>query len=642
MSAHRHDGALIAEFEPLQQDELSAAGFYSLVRTFIGQLQGAATVDALCQLAVREIKKISGFGRVKAYRFDAQGNGTVIAEVADEGYDRYLGLCFTAADLPRQARELYCASRIRLIADAGYQPARVVPDLDPHRGKPLDMRFAALRSVSPVHLQYMLNMGTRASMSVSIVVGGRLWGLVSCHHHEPRRLGYQARHACEMLGRVLSLQIETREAHAETDRLVKLRKHIVQLLAAMTELDNLSDGILALPDTFLGFARADGAAVVVADRCQLLGDTPPEPLVRTLVHWLGQQRQRDLFSSDNVGRDIAELPELAGHVAGLMALGISEIHPHYLVWFRAERVRTVTWAGRPEKRVDVRGRLHPRHSFQAWQETVRGHALAWDRVEIESARELRNAVLGIVLRNAEELAELAGELQKSNKELEAFSYSVSHDLRAPLRHIAGYAELLGEFEGDKLSERGMRFLGNIGDAAKFAGTLVDNLLSFSQMGRAAVRLSDVDLQAMVEAVVRELSPDLAGRAIEWRIAGLPTVVADPAYIHLALRNLLSNAVKYTRPREPAIIEIGAQLTAEEVVVHVRDNGVGFDMQYTSKLFGVFQRLHRMEEFEGTGIGLASVRRIVERHDGRVWAEAEVGKGATFFFTLPRRAHSPVH
>ncbi|WP_240924590.1 sensor histidine kinase, partial [Metapseudomonas otitidis] len=208
--------------------------------------------------------------------------------------------------------------------------------------------------------------------------------------------------------------------------------------------------------------------------------------------------------------------------------------------------------------------------------------------------------LGIVLRKAEEMAALASELKKSNKELEAFSYSVSHDLRAPLRHIAGYAELLGEFEGSRLSERGLRFLDHIGESARFAGTLVDNLLSFSQMGRAALRFSDVDLQALVDAILKEMEPDLVGRTIQWRIAGLPTLIADAAFLHLAMRNLLANAVKYSRDRDPAVIEVSARTEGDEVVVTVSDNGVGFDMAYAGKLFGVFQRLHRMEEFEGTG------------------------------------------
>lgn len=635
--AHRHDQVLIAEFEPT--DHRSAYDtLYPLMHGFIGQLQAAESIEALLQLAVQEVKRVTGFGRIKAYRFDADDNGLVLAETADPGYLSYLGLCFPAADIPPQARALYCANRIRVIENADYQPAALHPTHNPRTGKPLDLSFAVLRSVSPVHLRYMRNMQTYASMSISLVIGGRLWGMISGHHASPHAVSVHARTACELLGRVLSLQIEAKEAQAQTQRLLGLRRNIVQLLSSMADRDSVSDGLLALPEAFIDFTQAKGAAIISAARCDLIGDTPPQAMVNALVHWLGQRDSAEstVFHTDNVRRDIEELPELGQYAAGVLAVAISQLHSHYLIWFKPEQTRVVNWAGQPEKSISESGVLNPRHSFESWQQTYSGYSTPWDPLEIASAAELRTAVLGIVLRKAEEMAQLAGELKKSNKELEAFSYSVSHDLRAPLRHIAGYAELLGDFEGSKLSPRGLRFLEHIGESARFAGTLVDNLLNFSQMGRAALRFSEVNLQAMIEAIQAEMQPDIAERTITWQIEPLPLVIADAAFIHLALRNLLSNAVKYSRTRDPAIIQVGAYRQDDEQVLYVRDNGVGFDMEYANKLFGVFQRLHRMEEFEGTGIGLASVRRIIERHDGRVWAEGKLGEGATFYIALPHR------
>ncbi|WP_244158225.1 ATP-binding protein [Phytopseudomonas flavescens] len=638
MMAHHYDGVLIAEFEPTSNVIAAYNNLYPVVRTFIGHLQSAEDIDELCRLSVDEVKRITGFGRVKAYSFDAEGNGLVLAECLDPGYPSYLGLSFPASDIPTQARALYIGNRIRVIEDANYQPSPLCPPLNPTTGKPLDLSHAALRSVSPVHLQYMRNMQTIASMSISIVVEGQLWGLISCHHAEARPVGFQTRTACELLGRMLSLQIEAKIAQARTQHLLQLRRHIVQMLSAMADRDSVSDGLLSMPDTFLGFAQASGAAIISASHCDLLGDTPPRHLVNALAQWLGA-RGEDLFQTDNVGRDIAELPELARHVGGVLSVAISELHSHYLIWFKPEQTRVVDWAGKPEKSIAASGVLNPRNSFARWQERVAGFSAPWHPQEAESALELRVAVLGIVLRKAEEMAQLSSDLKKSNKELEAFSYSVSHDLRAPLRHIAGYAELLGDFEGPKLSERGLRFLEHIEESARFAGTLVDNLLSFSQMGRSALRMCEVNLQALFDSIREEMKPDYQGRNLEWHVQPLPTVVADAAFLHLALRNLLANAIKYSRERNPAVIVIGAQETADEVVVFVRDNGVGFNMDYVDKLFGVFQRLHRMEEFEGTGIGLASVRRIIERHDGRVWAEGVVDQGATFYFALPKR-HQP--
>ena len=226
------------------------------------------------------------------------------------------------------------------------------------------------------------------------------------------------------------------------------------------------------------------------------------------------------------------------------------------------------------------------------------------------------------------------ELQRSNRELEAFSYSVSHDLRAPFRHIVGYAELIRDQGRAQLDANTQRYLDTIIDSAHYAGTLVDNLLHFSQVGRATLRMSAVDMNLVTREALREAMDNTQGRNIEVNVAELPTLVGDPIMLRQVMSNLLANAVKFTQQREVAHIDVSVNRGKGEWIFCVRDNGVGFDMAYKEKLFGVFQRLHRMEDFEGTGIGLANVRRIVERHQGRTWAEGAVNEGASFYFALP--------
>ncbi|MEP6672277.1 MAG: CHASE3 domain-containing protein [Chthoniobacter sp.] len=250
-----------------------------------------------------------------------------------------------------------------------------------------------------------------------------------------------------------------------------------------------------------------------------------------------------------------------------------------------------------------------------------------DRVEAE------------MFRSTQQVQAANNQLRAANAELEAFSYSVSHDLRAPLRHIDGFADLLGNHAGATLDDKGRRYLKTIADSAKRMGALIDDLLVFSRIGRAEMRRTKVDLNALADEVVQELRVETNGRNVVWERHKLPLADGDPALLRQVLVNLLANAVKYTRPKDPAMIEIGYVKTGEEDTFYVRDNGVGFDMTYVGKLFGVFQRLHRAEEFEGTGIGLANVQRIIVRHGGRVWAEGKLGEGATFSFTLPTGAGS---
>ena len=274
-------------------------------------------------------------------------------------------------------------------------------------------------------------------------------------------------------------------------------------------------------------------------------------------------------------------------------------------------------------------------------------AAATSRDEIGLLTEAFNDMLGEIQERDLEIRALnrdlevrvearTAELEATNRELESFSYSVSHDLRAPVRHIAGFAELLEKRSSAGLDDAGRRYLDNITDSAKRMGELIDDLLMFSRMGRAELCATHVPVETLVADILREMEQDLKGREIEWKIGALPEVQADPAMLRLVLTNLVSNALKYSRPRSPAKIEIGAEPGDGETILWVRDNGVGFDMQYAPKLFGVFQRLHAADEFEGTGIGLANVRRIVYRHGGKTWAEGEVDRGATFYFSLPER------
>jgi light-regulated signal transduction histidine kinase (bacteriophytochrome) len=261
----------------------------------------------------------------------------------------------------------------------------------------------------------------------------------------------------------------------------------------------------------------------------------------------------------------------------------------------------------------------------------------------ESAAQLRKALQAAEAASAQVRA-LNGELERrvtlrtaelasANHELEAFTYSVSHDLRAPLRHVDAFAQILDEEYGASAPDQARHYLARIRKGAQNMGRLVDDLLNLSRVGRAGVKHESVDLNQLIAEVRVEMRPETDGRQIEWRVASLPPALGDAGLIKQVFANLISNAVKYTRPRQAAVIEIDREQVEGAPAIFIRDNGVGFDMKYAGKLFGVFQRLHREEEFEGTGVGLATVRRIVQLDGGRIWAQAELDKGATFHFTL---------
>jgi two-component system, chemotaxis family, sensor kinase Cph1 len=631
ITAHRSGSLIVLEAE---RNELGRTdSLLSRLRGFAQILSGQPDLEGSLAASARFVADLTGFDRVLVYRFDREWNGHVVAEAGNGRLPSYLDLRFPAADIPAQARALYASNRVRLIPNADYQAVPVEPTLVPGNGEPLDLSHAQLRSVSPVHLEYMRNMGTAASMSISILIDGRLWGLVSCHSAAPQLVSTTIRDICDFVVQSLAMRVSALIHAIDAESRVELGRVSSRLLASMSASSHWPRGLVMAGDDLLAQVNASGAAIVTEDDYLSVGTVPAEDDVRSIVDWLKEQDGQDIFQTASLASIFPQGESFAVEASGVLAIRISELYPSWLIWFRPEVITTVQWGGNPHKVVREEGRIHPRKSFEAWREQVRLHAPEWTGAELAAARDLRTAIVGIVLRKAEELAELSGELQRSNKELEAFSYSVSHDLRAPFRHIVGFAQLLRERE-QGLDDKSRHYLRNISDSALAAGRLVDDLLNFSQLGRTSITHKKVDMNKLISEVVKTVMINVEGREIEWSVARLPDAFGDATLLRQVWFNLVDNAVKYTRPRQPARITIDGELDGDVIRFRVADNGVGFDMTYSNKLFGVFQRLQKAEDFEGTGIGLALVRRIVERHNGSITATGEVDKGATFVFALP--------
>ena len=639
IQAHRSGERLIVEFEPLRGDEPVQVRWTQCVLDMSRRLQRCAKPIDAWQLATDTLRAWTGAGRALLYRFDEDGHGEVLAETLGEGHAGYLGHFFPAGDIPPQARALYLENRFRVIPDAWSAPVPLVgrdPGLSPTA---IDLSQAALRGVSPIHLEFMRNMGTAMSMSVSIVVDGRLWGLVSCHDHHPRHLGHECRLACEQLGRHLSLFIEAHQRGVDTTRQLEGRRLVVELIAGRAVPDESLAWLIDDARQLLALVEADGVALWWHDQCHRSGSCPAPEVIGLLVDQALASGEK-IWHSD---RFSAGLPagSPTGASAGVLAAIISRGERHVLLWFRDEDRRTILWAGAPpDQPPDDQGRPHPHRNFAAHREQRRGRSRPWSDDDVDLARVLKRALIDVALIHAQRQMHSAERLAQTNRELEAFTYTVSHDLRAPLRHISSYIGLALEASASLLDEHSLRYLNHARDAATHSGEVVDALLHFSRLGRASLDPVLIDGKVLVEQMLVELIqdqrlPTAPGPAIDWHVdAALPSLKADRVLIQVVLRNLLDNAVKYSaRTGSPAIRIEGIEEGGATGLV-IRDNGVGFDMRYAHKLFSVFQRLHPEDAFEGTGIGLAMVKRIVERHGGRVWAEGAVDQGASFGFLLP--------
>ncbi|MGY1592314.1 SpoIIE family protein phosphatase [Geodermatophilus sp. SYSU D00708] len=413
---HRAEGLLVTEWEPLTGAEQAGAEWHRRLPTVLQRLSAATSLEELTATLARDVRELTGFDRVMVYRFDPEWNGEVVAEDRRADLEPFLGLRYPASDIPAQARALYTTNWLRLIPDATYRPAPLRPAVNPLTGRPLDLSGAVLRSVSPVHLEYLANMGVVASMSVSLIDRGRLWGLISCHHYAgPHRPSYADRVAAEFLGRTASLLLHTTVGAAEQRDVVGVAQRQARLVAALGRSPRTPAAALTQGDpTALDLLPAAGAAVRLGGRLHLLGSTPPADRVPGLVAGLLATGRP---ASDALGRVVPDAADVADTASGLLAVEVGSGSGDFLAWFRPETVREVTWGGNPHTpktvETDAGPRLSPRRSFAAWRETVRGTATPWREHEVAAAQALAAHLAESALQQAGEDNRLAAVLQRT-------------------------------------------------------------------------------------------------------------------------------------------------------------------------------------------------------------------------------------
>jgi light-regulated signal transduction histidine kinase (bacteriophytochrome) len=649
---------LILELEPCDLENLEPVSglvnFYTLTRGTLTKLQQVSNLSELSAILVTEVRKITGFDRVMVYRFDTSGSGEVIAEDKLEELEPYLGLHYPDTDIPKQARHLYIVNPLRLIPDVNYQPVAIISPPPPSSSSspssplpPLDLTFSVLRSVSAIHIEYLKNMGARASMSISLIKNNKLWGLIACHHHTPRFVPYEIRTICEFLGKVMSLELISKEENENLDSKLQLKSIQTKFIDTVARAQDLTDALVQDRASLLKLVNAEGAAVCLDGNLMLIGKTPKESDIHDLVAWLKDKFHNYLFVTDSLPQEYPPAMEFKEVASGLLALSITRISNNYVLWFRPERLQQVSWAGNPQKptKIEPDGSLtiFPRQSFKLWKETVSGTSSPWEQYEIDGAMELRSAIVGIVLRKADELAAINLELQRSNNELDAFSYIASHDLKEPLRGIHNYSTFLLEDYANVLDGEGISKLETLVRLTKRMEDIINSLLHFSRLGRQELNMQLIDFNDLVKNVAEVFRMSLGDVNINIRIPkSLPTIRGDRVLLEEVLTNLIGNGFKYNDSHEKWVeVEcLESQNQPQDAspfwTFSVRDNGIGIRKKHLETIFRIFKRLHAPGKYGGgTGAGLTIVKKIIERHDGKIWVESTYGQGSIFYFTLPR-------
>ncbi len=643
-------GEIVLELEPIAATaKRDFTQSYRNVKDTLAKIQVTKTLSELCDLIVKEVRQITGFDRVMVYRFNEDGDGTVIAEDKQDDLEAFLGLYYPDTDIPQRAKHLYLLNWLRLLPDVNYQPSPLlvgqVADQATETTDPLDMSHCVLRSMSPCHIQYLQNMGVGASMCISLIQEQRLWGMITCHHNTPKFVPYEIRTICEFLGQLMSTELSVKEATQNLHYKLRLKATQVQFVNRLTNATDFLQALEDSPDDLLYLTGAQGAAVCEGDRIALIGKTPTKEDVIDLLAWLPDCLNNDLLVTDSLPSLYPAASAYKNVASGLLAMAISKTQHCYVLWFRPEFLQTVTWAGNPDNptQIEEDGSLtiSPRQSFAAWKETVRLKSLDWLVCEIEVAIELRSLIVDVILAQTDEMARVNLELERSNMELDAFAYIASHDLKEPLRGIHNYSNFLMEDYAAVLSEDGIAKLQTVVRLTQRMDDLISSLMFYSQLGRTELSRQAVNLNVLVQQSIDTLKISQPQRPIEFRRPQvLPTVCCDRSQVSELFINLIGNAIKYNDKTEKWVeigfvdsktVKDGSQISH---TFYIRDNSIGIPAEYLEQIFEIFKRLHPAEQYGGgTGAGLTIVRKIVERHDGKIWVESTVGEGSTFYFTL---------
>jgi len=687
-TAHRSGGLAVIELEAADESAVFAPdAFRDMIRETLTHIEGASTLSELASEIAAQMRRLTGFDRVWVYRFHEDWHGEIIGESMREGIEPWLGLHYPASDIPAQARALFLKNWLRMIPDVAYQRVPLEPENNPLTGEPLDLGNSVLRAVSPIHIQYLTNMGVTASLVISLIHRGQLWGLISGHHYAgAKRVPLATRTLCEFLAQALSLQVGMAEQVEHRERALAIKNVERELRERLGTTKDFRHSLTRGTPNLLDLTRATGAVVCNDENCASVGDVPPMTEVRDLARWLREQ-DTDVFHTSMLAKHYPPAARWTSVASGLLAVALSTKRPYYILWFRSERTQTIRWAGDPTKPATVADnggdapRLSPRGSFALWEEEQRGTSEPWDRVAITAAADLRRTVLDQILARAEEMAALNAELETANAqlaesaaELEAqadelvhqgeereqlldrerqareeaeranrakfdFLAMMSHELRTPLNAIGGYAQMLEMGVRGPITESQMVDLQRIQNSQRHLLGLINNILNFAKLdaGQVPFNIADFDLAPMLDELESLVLPQLRDQELTFAVSRPATpldVRADPEKVRQILLNLLSNAIKFTD--RGGSIHLVARRDGPNIVVDVTDTGRGIPADRLAAIFEPFVQVERHKTprgNEGIGLGLAISRDLARNMGGDLVATSTVGSGSTFALTL---------
>ncbi len=645
---HSNGQYRIIEFEPETVASTSISNIYAQTEQFLDYMNSTSTLRELCDHVAHGIRELTGYDRVMVYRFDKDYNGEVFAESRRDDIEPFLGLFYPHTDIPAQARQLYMTNLLRLIADVSYEPVPIYT-LDDGTVKNLDLSQSILRSTSPIHVEYLQNIGVDATLTISLIHRDRLWGLIACHHYSPKNLPADVRLSAQLQGQFITSQIDVRQSNEEYLLARKTNLALEKLTAFNLPPIKETFKVICMSPDLLKICNATGVSIVVGNTVYKNGITTDDADIRALSAWLASYTNESTFFTDKLVNIVPDMKFVLATVSGLLYHSLG--NGNSIIWYRPETITEVNWAGDPEKAIvrDSKG-LHPRNSFNLWKQTIKSTSKSWLQPELNAAanyaHSLQKQISMMLLSQEEEnYRHLSEVLKQTNSELENINWISTHDLQEPLRKIQMIASRLISIEEDALSDVVLDSLQRMNNSANRMQTLLTDILKYTRIKYAAEAFEAVNLNTLVDDIMPEIAETLSDKHAVVNKNELPVIKGVPFLLKQLFTNLILNSVKYAAAERTPHVDI-TLLPEKDVhpntavrnmlchVIAVSDNGIGFEPQYADSIFNIFTRLHGNSIYKGSGVGLALCKKIMQTHEGTITAEGTPDKGATFYLYFP--------
>lgn len=618
----------ILEFEPEASNLF--IDLQNKVGSTLSQILVNRNLQTILETAVVQIRNIIQYNRVMIYKFHDDGHGEVIAEDRDGNLETWLGLHYPATDIPVQARELYKKNYTRLIANVNDTPVSILSEKN---GSP-DLTNSSLRAVSPIHIRYLKNMGVSSSFSVSIIVENELWGLVACHNYTPRFINFKQRETAKLIGQVLSSCVELRNMENMQQEKLQFQNVIMEVTRHLLNDTKIADVLNHCAPIILEAFKASGIAFLFEGEIYSYGEIPQKDIILQIGTKI-QDSEAGIVSTENISEDFTDLFSEDKEFAGVLGCMLAEGLKDCILLFRPEISQTVRWAGNPNKIInfDHIGQpfISPRNSFEQWIQQVQGKSKKWSAVEIKTIVEIRDEINIAIGRKTTELRILNQKLREAYAELDSFAYTVSHDLKTPLTAIKAYADLIIR----KSTENDVKIMSSkIVSNSERLHKMINTVLEYSKVGQKNINKEKVNMSMMIEDITSQLLVGKLNHNLQISVDKTPDIIGDPILIYQVFLNVIENAVKYSHKVEIPLVSVDGVIENKEIIYRITDNGVGMSSEHQSMAFELFERVGNTEEFEGTGVGLATVKKIMLRHNANISIESSEGSGSTFILKFP--------